>query len=391
MTNKYDWGIYNGIHGIPWERTEKEENTRNQVRYMLNRSLLMFEYHNLPDSLPAFELERLLQSNGFAGITEVNGEIYAFYGGLGGEPDVYNRPTTMVISNPALSYNATLKIGEDLILMKNDTMMLGLIPTFAKYSSIMNENEITMILSSISKRVNNLISVADDNTAESAKKYLKKLEQGDIGYIFESKLFDSLKTNPMNSAGSGNMSELIELQQYLKASMYNEIGLNANYNMKRERLNTSEVEMNSENLYPLVDNMLKERRVALEKINEKYGTNISVEFNSSWDYRVNQGEKVTQEDLQEFDEEQAQDEQDYNENPEMEEQEEQEETGQANAEETEEQEETAEPREEDNQEDKENESQTLDEQLKEIGDELREKSEIAKQSEQNRKEEDKGE
>ena len=302
MTNQYDWGIYNGIHGVPWDRKEKDRNTRNQVMYMLDRSLLMFEYHGLPDSIPAIELERLLQSNGFAGITEVQGELYAFYGGLGGEQDVYGRPTTMVISNPALDYNATLTIDEDVILMRNDSMMLGLIPTFAKYCSLLNENEITMALASISQRVNNLISVADDNTASSADKYLKQLEDGKLGYIFESKLFDSLQTNPMNSAG-GSISDLIELQQYLKASMYNEIGLNANYNMKRERLNSAEVEMNSDNLYPLVDNMLEHRRIALEQINEKYGTEITVEFNSSWDYRINQGEDIDDEYLEQADNE----------------------------------------------------------------------------------------
>ena len=301
MTNQYDWGIYNGIHGVPWDRKEKDRNTRNQVMYMLDRSLLMFEYHGLPDSIPAIELERLLQSNGFAGITEVQGELYAFYGGLGGEQDVYGRPTTMVISNPALNYNETLTIDEDVILMRNDSMMLGLIPTFAKYCSLLNENEITMALASISQRVNNLISVADDNTASSADKYLKQLEDGKLGYIFESKLFDSLQTNPMNSAGGGSISDLIELHQYLKASMYNEIGLNANYNMKRERLNSAEVEMNSDNLYPLVDNMLEHRRIALEQINEKYGTEISVEFNSSWDYRINQGEDIDDEYLEQAD------------------------------------------------------------------------------------------
>lgn len=301
MTNQYDWGIYNGIHGVPYDRKEKDRNTRNQVMYMLDRSLLMFEYHGLPDSIPAIELERLLQSNGFAGVTEVQGELYAFYGGLGGEQDVYGRPTTMVISNPALDYNATLTIDEDVILMRNDSMMLGLIPTFAKYCSLLNENEITMALASISQRVNNLISVADDNTASSADKYLKQLEDGKLGYIFESKLFDSLQTNPMNSAGGGSISDLIELQQYLKASMYNEIGLNANYNMKRERLNSAEVEMNSDNLYPLVDNMLEHRRIALEQINEKYGTEITVEFNSSWDYRINQGEDIDDEYLEQAD------------------------------------------------------------------------------------------
>lgn len=301
MTNQYDWGIYNGIHGIPYDRKEKDRNTRNQVMYMLDRSLLMFKYHGLPESLPPIELERLLQSNGFAGVTEVEGELYAFYGGLGGEQDVYGRPTTMVISNPALNYNETLEIEKDVVLMRNDSMMLGLMPTFAKYSSLLNENEVSMTLASISQRVNNLISVADDNTASSAEKYLKQLEEGKLGYIFESKLFDSLQTNPMNSSGGSSITELIELQQYLKASMYNEIGLNANYNMKRERLNSSEVEMNSDNLYPFVDNMLEHRRIALDEINEKFGYEITVEFNSSWDYRINQGESIDNEYLQQAD------------------------------------------------------------------------------------------
>lgn len=303
MTNQYDWGIYNGIHGIPYDRKEKDRNTRSQVMYMLDRSLLMFKYHGLPESLPPIELERLLQSNGFAGVTEVEGELYAFYGGLGGEQDVYGRPTTLVVSNPALNYNETLEIEKDVVLMRNDSMMLGLMPTFAKYSSLLNENEVSMTLASISQRVNNLISVADDNTASSADKYLKQLEEGKLGYIFESKLFDSLQTNPMNSSGGSSITELIELQQYLKASMYNEIGLNANYNMKRERLNSSEVEMNSDNLYPFVDNMLEHRRIALDEINEKFGYEITVEFNSSWDYRINQGESIDNEYLQQADEE----------------------------------------------------------------------------------------
>lgn len=301
MTNQYDWGIYNGIHGIPYDRKEKDRNTRNQVMYMLDRSLLMFKYNGLPESLPPIELERLLQSNGFAGVTEVEGVLYAFYGGLGGEQDVYGRPTTLVVSNPALNYNETLTIEEDVVLMRNDSMMLGLMPTFAKYSTLLNENEVSMTLASISQRVNNLISVADDNTALSADKYLKQLEEGKLGYIFESKLFDSLQTNPMNSSGGSSITELIELQQYLKASMYNDIGLNANYNMKRERLNSSEVEMNSDNLYPFVDNMLEHRQIALDEINEKFGYEITVDFNSSWDFRDSQGESIDNEYLQQDD------------------------------------------------------------------------------------------
>lgn len=282
---KYDYGIYRGI-SRGYDIKDKQANVTTQINYMLNKSLNMFEWSGLPDSIPERELERILQTSGYSGFAEVNGELYALWGGLGGVQDAYYRPTLMTVANPALDLSKEYKLGEDMVLMRNDDTMQGITPIYAKYGTLMNENELTLYISLINKRAETIISVSDDNTAESAKQYLKNLEEGNLGYITESKLFDSLTVNSAKNNSSNNLNELIELQQYLKANLYNEIGLNANYNMKRERLNTSEVEMNSEALYPLVDNMLYNRRLAVEEINEKFGTNISVEFNSSWDYRL---------------------------------------------------------------------------------------------------------
>jgi hypothetical protein len=79
---------------------------------------------------------------------------------------------------------------------------------------------------------------------------------------------------------------LIEYQQYLKASWFNEIGLNANYNMKREKLSTTESQMNNDALLPLVEDMLESRRQCIEKVNAMFGTEISVDFASSWEKLV---------------------------------------------------------------------------------------------------------
>ena len=156
----------------------------------------------------------------------------------------------------------------------------------------MNENEMTMLLATVNKRIQHLLSANDDNTIESAKNFLKKVFDGEIGVIGESKLFESLKVNTTSATSQVSMKDLFEYEQYLKASMYNEIGLSANFNMKRERLSSSEVEANTDNLYPLVDDMLKSRREGLEKVNEMFGLDIQVEFNSSWDYRLFNGEPV---------------------------------------------------------------------------------------------------
>ena len=283
MSNKYDWGIYNGVGGT-YDFKKKDKNVNYIISYMLNRTLQMFEYKGLPDSLPIRAMERLIQVNGFTFITEVDGELYAFNGGLGGEQNVYGEPTQIVISNPALRYNKTLNLEEDGVLVRNDDMGMGLIPLLSRYSTMMNENELTMYLAMVGKRVTNLISVADDNTAESAKQYLKDIEEGNLGFIMENRLYDSLKSKSFGDGGSVRLTDLIELQQYTKASLFNELGLNSNFNMKKERLISEEVEINSNSIFPLADSMMKCRQEALEKINEKYGTNITVEFSSSWKY-----------------------------------------------------------------------------------------------------------
>ena len=268
---------------------DKAVNARNNVAYMLNRSNVMFKYHNLPDTIPASELEKMIQANGFAVIGKINGELYALNAGLGGEPDVYNNPTEAIVSVPAFNYNATWKIGKDCEVITNDSMHMGLIPLFAKYCTIMNENEISIMLSVINQRISFLLSANDDNTIASAKQLLKDIEAGKQGVVSDSKVFDSFKAQALTKNAGTGITDLIELEQYLKASMFNEIGLNANYNMKRERLSESEVEMNGDNLYPLVDDMASNRKSGVERINNLFGTDIQVEFNSSWDYRIYQG------------------------------------------------------------------------------------------------------
>ena len=80
----------------------------------------------------------------------------------------------------------------------------------------------------------------------------------------------------------------------MKATAYNEIGLNANFNMKRERLNQNEVDLNTSILIPLADDMLEERKKAVELINEKYGLNISVDLSSVWKMTKESVDNATQ-------------------------------------------------------------------------------------------------
>ena len=263
----------------------KVQNVELLNKYMLARTLSMFNYEGLPDTLPSVEIEKQLQVNGYTFITEVDGKLYAFYGTLGGELNVYGEPTKITINNAALNFNKTLDVQNDGVLIKNDDMQLGLMPLFTRYNTLLIENEITMFINTYNTRVQTLISSGDDATKESAERYLKKVIDGELGIIGENRIFDGIRVQNAQTSGSYVTTQLIELNQYLKASLFNEIGLNANFNMKRERLNTSEVNMNTDSLHPLVDNMLLNRRKGIEKLNAMYGLNAYVEFGSVWRVR----------------------------------------------------------------------------------------------------------
>lgn len=264
-----------------YDYTDKQRNVKDFIKLMYNKTLSMFEYKNLPESLPAVELERMLQTNGYLVVTKYKGEPTAFNAGLSGEDnDVYGRPTLAVISNPL--YSATVKLDKDAVLIKSDDNQHGLQWLFEKYGAIINETDISIVVANYNKRMQTLISASDDNTVESAKAYLKEVQDGKLGVIADSKLFNSLQTSPTTTNASNNTSDLVELQQYLKATLFNEIGLNANYNMKRERLTDDEVQANTDNLRPFADNMLENRQDGIEKVNAMFGTNISVDFGSIW-------------------------------------------------------------------------------------------------------------
>lgn len=285
--NKYNMLISRLFEKVPFsglfDFAKKEDNVFIHELYMLDRTLSIFKWEGLPDTVPDRSLEIYLQVNGHACFTKVEDGYYVFSGSPGGEPDPYYMPTLYTVSNPALNFSKSLKISEDCIMLNNDAMFIGLMPLFNRHASLLAENELSFSLALINARIIDLISATDDRTRESAEQFLEQIAAGKMGIIAESYLIEGLKTLPYASTGHSNtLTQLIEFEQYEKAAWFNDIGLNANYNMKREALSSAESQLNDDALRPLIDDMLKQRKIAAEKINELYGLSISVELNSVW-------------------------------------------------------------------------------------------------------------
>jgi hypothetical protein len=282
---------------MKYKITDKEMSVNYYIRYMLSRTQTMFEYKNLPDSIPQKMLELYLQMEGSCIITEHEGKLYAFCGGMGGVLDEYYRPTICTVANPALRLTKTYTINKDCVICYSDSLGIGLYPIYSKYAQLLTENDITMRMADINIRISDIISAPDDRTKVAAETYLLQIESGSkLGVIAETPFFDGIRVQPAATAsGQKTLTQLIELQQYLKASLYNEIGLQSNYNMKRETLNSSETETNVDALLPLSDDMINSRRLFIEQVNAMYNQTISVDFSSAWKFRRDELEKLADE------------------------------------------------------------------------------------------------
>ncbi len=266
--------------------SDKSNLVKSYIRYMLNQTLEMFEYSGLPETIPQKEIEILHQINASCIWKKVDDKLYVFFGGLGGLLDEYYHPTTATVSNPYLKFNATMKIGEDCVVTFNDKLRYGLLPMFNRYAMLLAETDISIRFACVNSRIPYLVNANDDNTKDSAEKVLNDVWDGNkLGVIVNKKLLDKngLFTAEFGAKNQSNIKDLIELRQYLKSSWYMELGIQSNYNMKRESLNSSETTMDESVLLPLIDDMLETRKHGLEQVNKMFGTNITVKLSSSWE------------------------------------------------------------------------------------------------------------
>ena len=290
---------YKGLMALPINYNPKDvnNNSLNNMRYMLSRTRRMFKWENLPDTIPERNLELMIQTNGHVCIAKHEGKLYAFNGSFGGVPDAYYLPTEYVVANPYLKMSKRFKIGEDCVIIRNDSMYMGLLPMLSKYCTLIADAELTMDMITILARAALVFDSEDENEYKSAEDFVKKLYSGDLGIITRDGIIEGINVQPGASQSASVITNLIEAIQYWKASQFNEIGLNANWNAKRETLTSSETLLNSDTLLPFCDDMLFNRQEALDEIERLFGERWEVDYDSAWETNMKEIE-LTEEQME---------------------------------------------------------------------------------------------
>lgn len=282
----------------------KMDITNMYYHYFMNSIMSMFTFKNLPDSIPEDDLKFIIFKNGYATLGKANdGKLYAFGDeGLGGEPNPYYNPTISVVANPSLNFTKTFVIGEDCTVVKCTSLYNGFDEIISLYSSLLATIDISMYWVFIGTRQQKLFEGSNQDVINSLNEVFNSLEDGDkLKAITGKPLFNFLKTQDYSQASTttSNIKALIEAKQYLKSSFFMMLGINANYNMKRESLNENEIDADIFTLIPHIDDVFNTITKDLEDTNKMFGTTISVEYASSWDKIQNEVEnRELEEDIQ---------------------------------------------------------------------------------------------
>jgi hypothetical protein len=297
--------------GSSWEWSEfgvsnidKTQLTNYYYKMLLNRVINMFTWENLPETIDEQIMNFWLFVTGRVVFTEFNEKLYALNGNYGGYPNEYYLPTEFVVANPILG-NKNVKLDIDGVVMFNsDTdkyplkgMTGGLYPILTLTANMLADCVVTISSALKNGRVQTAFLCKDDTVRIAGEKVLKQLYNGNPAVMIDDTILNCISPIKMadNTSVATILQQTVETYQFWLANFYNSIGVNANFNMKRERLNIAEVNINDSALFVNVVNMLNNRQQAVDKINAMFGVGISVKISEEWKDLVKTEESPTEE------------------------------------------------------------------------------------------------
>ena len=258
----------------------KEDIKLNYILSFLNRIYALFKFDNLPQGLTKHDILKIVINKGFVAIPyqKFDDKYVACFCDFSGQYGYNYEPYKVIINNPYINLNKEMIIDEECCLIKCDSTKNGLFNTINKYATLLTEIDLSFNIGIINTRMTNTYVADNSNIKEAYDTYLKDIIKGQVPSVVVGKTFMDNLTNKSNANTISNIKDLIELRQYLLANFYHEIGINSNYNMKRESIGAEESGLNDDALKPLIYDIYDNIKEGIETFNTHEGTNIIFDF-----------------------------------------------------------------------------------------------------------------
>lgn len=261
-------------------------------RTLYNNASKVILIKGLPDDADYDFIMSQLLLVGRISVFEDKGKVYLLNGHIGGAPDEYYYPTRVLIANPILgSFDLERDKKAVMVYLTPTDRLLdvpkvpslvygGLFSLISMVANILSECMTTVNTTLMNTRVHAIYTADTESAARSAEPVLKSIYEGKPFSVVTSELLERLNVNPLSEHGLSNcLIETLEVCQYVLSLFWNGIGIDANYNMKRERLITAEVDKNVQSLIVPIQTILETLNSGFNKANKIFGTSLEAILN----------------------------------------------------------------------------------------------------------------
>lgn len=262
-------------------------------KYLFQKAISVFKWE-LPEEWDKDYFLYTLFGMGYIAVINTDQYGTICQGGALGGYNLYYRPSYIIITNPLIKGTITANLETDCSLIKLQPDYSSIMDIVGFYADQLALAAESLGINLVNVKSGTVFGAESKAQAESYKKMYDNLSEGDPAVVIDKKLLDE-QGQPtwfpftQHIRESYVVSDLLSDMRKIEAMFDTEIGIpNANTD-KRERLITDEVNANNVETATRCELWLETLRKGIDKANQMYDINISVDWRVKPDYTV-QGE-----------------------------------------------------------------------------------------------------
>lgn len=252
-------------------------------KWLLSKTCACFYIEGLPDTLDEYYIKSTLLLDGDIAVSDFDEKLFAVLGAPGGKQDEYYKPTLYTVANPVLG-SKTITNNVDGVIIYNTPSDAyvpgGIYGLISQTATLLADNIVSINCCQINARVVALVTADGKAQLAEAENTMKNIYAGKPYKILKSDIIERININPIASTQtSSNISELVELHNYIVSNYFQSIGIRSNNLRKKSHMLQDEIDVQNNFLQISIYEILTSWQKGFDKVNELYGTDIKVHIN----------------------------------------------------------------------------------------------------------------
>lgn len=249
------------------------------VRALFRKAMSIYKFDNIPENWDYDYFISVLLSQGFITVTDTALGVLPLRCGISGI-DVYNLPTTVIITNPILG-NLVRTIDEDCTLIKIAFDYRGIMDTVYRYATMLAECDSSISVNLMNSKVAFIGLVESKTQANSMKAMYDMISKGEPAVFVKGSQINSDTILYNHVKENFVASDVQILKRKIMSEFLTEIGVNNANTDKKERLTDNEVEANDSEIQLNGGYWLENIKEGIDKTNKMFDLNLSVKLKNT--------------------------------------------------------------------------------------------------------------